>query len=527
MEDSSKFKNEKIKDKFQIYSSLAFMVVVVIIGVPMWWKTTEVYRSTLPNNEIKYLNAKNIKIFLNVYVCSSDILRSTYLIEGIKSYFEHSDIFHINFVPLNVSTNDIKTPASLENLLKTRFVKINIGDFLIMEWISQKEDVLVTSERTAYISKEASPKQLAKVLRHVLKVNDILNIINEKKSDRIHGSYVLNHQNVVISVINPNPNKIDVKWNVKEAVQLYLEPLLKYINPISKFTLKTQFKYQISLDLPLKHVKDESKTGRHYGLSEADLPHIITSVEKNLGFITSDNPVINLVIYISPCETSPIYIYQRHESINLSVKNSSVQSFISPKWGSVAIYNPPLAVCEKYEENSQRTKFNVNSKDVMQSLLFQLQNYYEINLNPHIEGVKIIETQSLYPHEWQYDGYIRRIVVSEILTAIRTLQSLIQLLNNINYIVINDDVGVSINKAYENVIKAKEFLINGNLTKAAKYAHESYVFSERAFFDASLLAQLYFPDEQKYAIYIPLFLPIMVPVVTSSVMIFKWYTKGS
>lgn len=44
--------------------------------------------------------------------------------------------------------------------------------------------------------------------------------------------------------------------------------------------------------------------------------------------------------------------------------------------------------------------------------------------------------------------------------------------------------------------------------------------SERAFFDPSLLHLLYFPDDQKFAIYIPLFLPMAVPILHSLAKIF-------
>lgn len=75
-------------------------------------------------------------------------------------------------------------------------------------------------------------------------------------------------------------------------------------------------------------------------------------------------------------------------------------------------------------------------------------------------------------------------------------------------------------------IKAKEALANNELLKASELAQKSFLASEQAFFDASLLAQLYFPDEQKYAIYIPLFLPIMVPVITSFSMMVKLLKKN-
>ena len=48
----------------------------------------------------------------------------------------------------------------------------------------------------------------------------------------------------------------------------------------------------------------------------------------------------------------------------------------------------------------------------------------------------------------------------------------------------------------------------GQLREAFDYSQSCRSSAEKAFFDNSLLALLYFPEDQKYAIYIPLFLPI-------------------
>lgn len=69
--------------------------------------------------------------------------------------------------------------------------------------------------------------------------------------------------------------------------------------------------------------------------------------------------------------------------------------------------------------------------------------------------------------------------------------------DGIRNIVINDDVGLAINDAYTNIITAKTHLKHNNLTEAASFARKAFECSERAFFDPSLLALLYFPDDQK------------------------------
>ena len=46
--------------------------------------------------------------------------------------------------------------------------------------------------------------------------------------------------------------------------------------------------------------------------------------------------------------------------------------------------------------------------------------------------------------------------------------------------------------------------------------------AEKAFFDKSLLEKLYFPEDQRFAIYIPLFIPIGLPVALSVKSLLAW-----
>ena len=41
--------------KKNIYAALGFGFVCVVVGVPLWWRTTEVYRVSLPYTDIHRL----------------------------------------------------------------------------------------------------------------------------------------------------------------------------------------------------------------------------------------------------------------------------------------------------------------------------------------------------------------------------------------------------------------------------------------------------------------------------------------
>ena len=48
---------------------------------------------------------------------------------------------------------------------------------------------------------------------------------------------------------------------------------------------------------------------------------------------------------------------------------------------------------------------------------------------------------------------------------------------------------------------------------ALNHAKQALERSESAFFDPTMVSMLYFPDEHKYAIYMPLFVPVSVPLL--------------
>ncbi|XP_017483616.1 PREDICTED: GPI transamidase component PIG-S isoform X1 [Rhagoletis zephyria] len=512
------------EDKYRLVASMAFMIVVIIVGVPMWWKTTEVYRVSLPSADIMSLSDEPLEIANKIAIFSFEKSRAELLVKELTEIYANNDLWRPNFVqivPFEKAFNT-KTPAALESLLLKQ-EEIRAGDFIFIEWPKLQEEVLLTSDRSALIRSDTSASRIKHVINLlILQTHRIQQILNEDHRHGVKSEAPQTEYDVVVSILNPRPDIMNAKWNVRMAVETYIAPFLKEVSQISNYTLTTQWKYQLPFEADLKQVRDSSKLGRHYALGETDLPHIITSIEKNLGVGITAKPAINLVVYITPCDIAPVHIYNRH---NKQATRQKVDSFISPKWGGIIIANPPAEACVSYNAAQQPVEFYVNTNDVMQIMLYQLQKLLDINVEFNIDGVKTVALEQIEPRRWEYEAYIRRSAVMHITTASNTLQSLIKLLDNISYIVINDDVGQSINNAYKIVLLAKQTLASGNLLAASNYARSAFIASEHAFFDASLLAQLYFPDEQKYAIYIPLFLPIMVPVITSFTMIRKLVTK--
>ena len=76
-------------------------------------------------------------------------------------------------------------------------------------------------------------------------------------------------------------------------------------------------------------------------------------------------------------------------------------------------------------------------------------------------------------------------------------QSLSQLLGQIGNIVIGDEVGHSVFVATEAAERGAQLLAEGKLQQGYDTSRIAFLESESAFTDPSLLALLYFPDDQK------------------------------
>lgn len=405
-------------------------------------------------------------------------------------------------VPLN-----LHTPYELEKALM-KVVTLNEGEFLFAEWRNLTDDVLVTSGRIAYISAQTSAKKIEQVLRTVVFQEHKLNVVSSRmrtfedlKQSRSIGEAVQPHTDIVVTVINPSANEQNVRWDVQQAAESYLQPFLQKMTLLTGFNLKTQWKYQVTLGDKLQQVQDSSRLGRHYALSEKTLTHFVTAVEHNIGRGISTNPNFQIVVYVPPCSQAPIMIYSRTDE-RVTSNATATSSFLSTKWGGVIIHNPAEEVCERALSGDvhERTQVQVDSHEVMTVALHLLRRLLDVDTDvasSAVSGVVVEELTRLTPRDWELDAYLRSGLVNLLNSVTITLQSLIQLLNDINYIVINDEVGHAIKEAYVHLVRAKELLAANDLQAALQHAKQAFKHSEMAFFDPSLLALLYFPDEQK------------------------------
>ncbi|KAH9388060.1 hypothetical protein TYRP_009265, partial [Tyrophagus putrescentiae] len=137
-------------------------------------------------------------------------------------------------------------------------------------------------------------------------------------------------------------------------------------------------------------------------------------------------------------------------------------------------------------------------------------------------------------HQLETEAVVHALVQKHILRTLSSLESTEKLLRKVSNMVIERAIAQRIHRSLDESMRAAE-LLGGNgessggsgggdlLRKAYALSCSAYSLAEQAFFDPSLLSLLYFPDDQKYAIYLPLFLPICLPILTNSRIFYRYW----
>ncbi|XP_004706984.1 GPI transamidase component PIG-S [Echinops telfairi] len=533
-------------------AALYFAAVAIVLGLPLWWKTTETYRAPLPYAQISGLNALQLRLMVPVTVVFTR--ESVPLDDQEKLPFT---VVHEREIPLKYKMK-----------IKCRFQKAyrraldHEEEALSLSSVQEAEAMLAEPQQqlegslTVYIISEHSsllPKDMMSyigptrtaVIRGLMH-REAFNIIGRRiiqvaqamsLTEDVLAAALADHlpedkwssdkrrplksslgYEITFSLLNPDPKSHDVTWDIEGAVQRYVQPFLKALSVAGNFSVDSQILYYAALGVNPRFDPASSS----YHLAAHSLPHVINPVEARLGSsATSLYPVLNFLLYVPELAHSPLYIQDKDGA------PAATNAFHSPRWGGIMVYNvDPKA----YNASGLPVRVEVDMVRVMEVFLAQLRLLFGIG-QPHVPPKCLLSgPKSVGLMSWELDRLLWARSVENLATATTTLTSLAQLLDKISNIVIKDDVASEVYRAVAAVQKAAEELATGHLASAFLASQEAVTSSERAFFDPSLLHLLYFPDDQKFAIYIPLFLPMAVPILLSLVRIFletrKSWTKS-
>ncbi|XP_057676994.1 GPI transamidase component PIG-S [Corythoichthys intestinalis] len=526
-------------------AAVSVAAVVLFVGVPLWWRTTTTYRAWLPMAQIQEFSKLQLLLDVDVEVVFA---RGTLTPEqqkkipvtqtrdeqhsvdgGTSLTYRYETRYRTATIMEEDSLNQptaAETDLSLNTLSESPCGSLVV--YVIPESSSllpQDVDVYVGQRRTALVRADAETKA-GKTLKQVLagvepRVKEVLRVMSfshgdimavlsnrvrpgsgslPKKDDSIRSFKSSPGYEITFSLLNPDPKSHRLYWDIEGAVHTFVQPLLSKLSPLANFSVDSQTLYYTMLGFNARFDDHHSA----YTLSADSLAHVINPAESRLGSnAASSNPPLNFLLYMPDAQHSPLHILDPQKRLVAS------NAFHSPRWGGIMIYNVNRA------NGTLPVDVHINMAKVMGVFLAQLRLLLGVKPTARTAGILVAPPGYSGLSDWELDRLMWSHSVENIATATTTITSLVQLLDQIDTIVINDNIAEQVSNAVASLQLATAELESGNLAFALQYSKEAILASERAFFDPSLLHLLYFPSDQKFAIYIPLFLPMGVPLLLS------------
>uniref|UniRef100_A0A1I8G078 GPI transamidase component PIG-S n=3 Tax=Macrostomum lignano TaxID=282301 RepID=A0A1I8G078_9PLAT len=305
---------------------------------------------------------------------------------------------------------------------------------------------------------------------------------------------------IVLSLAHSQPSsQRRLSWDVQEAVRLLLDPFLARLSRYVNLSVRSQIVHHVTFHRPPKRSSD----GSHYYYDESALPDLLNSLEPYVQTAVSSNPQLSLLIYVPPAAHSPLRLY------GPDGRPVSVNALVSARWGGVYFYNPPSG------ESWPNGRHRVNMTEAMAGLLPQLKAL--LGLRRQLPRIYLPLEPPGYSQVTQLElrHWLRRRSLESAARTKLALRSLLQLLDRVENMVISERVADQISASVGALSLALDNLRIGGLTEAFVAGKAALKNSESAFFDHSLLQLLYFPQDQKYAIYVPYFLPVGISLMAS------------
>jgi len=483
-------------------SAAVYAFILLVIGIPLWWRMTEVQRHPLPYTQISQLGNMDVVIATDIFVFAKNLSTTNQIIEQIQFTF-NSTMFNINAQPSTLIHID-DTFDKLETVITP------LGSLQLIETDSV-DNIIAGLGRNVYFPPETTIQSLMKSLKKLIQIDSLsdsmISMLNPGSHsedlqvvfERQHRVRPSSDYNVLLTIVNPEPDKLIVSWKPEIPLNRYLQPLLNQLKLIANFSVQSQWLYLIDL------VQKPINLNGTFVLDKNQAQYIITPLEKKLGSGVSRNPCIHFVLYVTPCSYIPLYFHEN---------NKFTTAMMSARWGGVQFLNVDQLSC------NDSIHFIPNDLDIMAPIITQFHSLIGVpDISKHMS---LIPLKSSTLRTWQLDSMYRLKIVEQYTNARITLTSLSRLLGEISNIVIIEEVGRAVTESVEAAKEVLYYLERGQLDKALEYSKIAFETSEFAFTHPSLLALLYFPDDQKYAVYIPLFLPVMIPVLMSLKGVKKW-----
>ncbi|KAK4180935.1 phosphatidylinositol-glycan biosynthesis class S protein [Triangularia setosa] len=480
---------------------LSFWLIVLLLGLPIWWKTTTIYRADLPLEEmLEWADGKACRpvfpLRISIQATSlqdqeaQNLLRLTqHALDDLNDFAGHH---------LRLQLGDEKQDSADNGSALT--IRLTQGEGTTA-MLDPYEPILdITYPPNTIPSPTASSSALATYIASQLRTTfaeeqaTISYLLSTNSMPSEHRPLGLSPEtaeslakrttrslkyaptyHLTFSLFTSG--SLPSSWDIEMAIEEYMKPVLDVLSPIHNFTIDTQVQLYASPGV------------QNQVLNKEDLSSFINAAEWPLSPSIGGAPTINFIVFVGN---------QTIASASQDAAPTS-QSWLIPQWGTVYLLSLPGDTT------------HVTAATLKQPLLTFTTHLLSLTGTP--------ESGSL-PLRLSTLARIRS--ADLLLRASSTLGSLARLAMALPSISIPSSVADGVTKTMSHLRLACD---NLGGTEGLAHARIAEAEAERAFFEKSMVGQLYFPDEHKIAVYLPLLGPVAVPLVMGLINEIKAWRK--
>lgn len=494
----------------------SFWVIILVLGLPTWWATTSIERASLP---LQSMQDRSDDLWYTIPIClqsksmspkdlSTVAWETQKLAKGQQFLFKfhvqtQSDckqdrgatVFHVSKGEDYSIAYDPNSAAFRSRYPQDGLSSLPFHLATFLQSIFEEEHASIayqlfmsgrnTDDIQAFIE-SLSPEVTAAI---------------QKSANRAFKPSTDYHLSFSLFTAGPAPSQ----WDVRAALETHIEPVRRAIALTNNVSIASQVHLYSSLSSSIHpRLSDDGSV-----LSRGDLTAFINTAEWPLSPSVGTGPTINFVAYVPDTQFIP-----------LRIEDSTSNSWLVPQWGAISILNPPLTRLEGSETGKQILPDILDSASIETAF-----NHFQTQL---LQLLGVPQSPKL-PLREQLKSFQRLSALSLYLRTSSSLGSLARLAERLSSIPIPRHVLRSVNEALEQLGRfhqclSKELTLQ-DWSTCFNATREAFVESEKAFFDKSMVGQVYFPDEHKVAVYLPLLGPVGVPLVVGLLRELKLLTR--
>ncbi|KAL1726246.1 phosphatidylinositol-glycan biosynthesis class S protein-domain-containing protein [Schizophyllum commune] len=436
--------------------------LVIVLALPLWWRTTSIERLGLPQGRIGSLGDKSLRFSIGLSVQS----------ERVKEALDR--------------------PHWKEGLA---------GEGLDVR-VAGDED----SGEKYFMHTEGLISSVSDCLADLVSIDTVLDVLTSllvpHVVDRRHEQHIVPfapRYQLSFSLLNEDAadGTSMLSWPIRENIRRHLTPTLNDLANLYNFTIESQVQFHAPLafePVPLRP--------KEAGLTPEQLTVFVNSAEWSLSSSVSNDPVLHFLLFVPK---RPLHILADSE------EPSPSRAFLIPQWGGVVLADTDLLTADPAAQVAAGHAAQVDA--AFATFRAQLVTLLGV---PQLPAGVTARVPSGHISPWQADALLRRRARESAQEARDTLSSISRLVDQIE----NMPVGARVRDDVQGALQALEMAYSSasaSMLSAFQHAAHATVLASRAFFSPGMLQLLYFPPEHIYAVYMPLFASALIPLLATAV----------